>query len=188
MAAMADDHKMIIILCPDCRIAEIQPHQKFCSKRCKDRFHQRNWYRNNKGVGRWRKHQIRVARPWVGPYYAARHRAKRDGVVFALTLEWCARYDGHCEVTGLPFQRQAGGIGPGPYSLTIDRREPGVGYTPENCRFVIYGYNAMKGSGTDDDCRTIALAMISRASFRPLPSKSEAPALLCPPQLAELPG
>lgn len=46
-----------------------------------------------------------------------------------------------------------------PWSPTIDRRDPTVGYTVENCRLVVWAYNAAKNSWSDEVVLQLAEAL-----------------------------
>ena len=96
-------------------------------------------------------------------YFAKwRNRERKTPVPFDLTIEWALeRWTGRCEITGLPFEvRKVGG--PNPFSPSIDRINADNGYTQDNCRFVLFGINALKGNGSDEDVAGIAHALASR--------------------------
>lgn len=89
----------------------------------------------------------------------ARGRAQSKGIEFSISREWIERYalDFRCAVTGIEFR-----IGikvMNPFSPSIDRIDPSIGYTDENSRLVLMGYNALKGTGTDADVLEIAMAI-----------------------------
>jgi len=93
----------------------------------------------------------------------AEERARRKGVPFSLTAEWAiSRYTGACELTGIPFVIGQRGSGPKPYSPSIDRIVPSLGYTPGNCRFILWAVNALKHIGTDADMLFIARALVEK--------------------------
>jgi len=70
---------------------------------------------------------------------------------------WRTRNPGYCEITGLPFSLD-GGISP--YSPSLDRIDNTRGYVQDNCRYILNGINALKGTGTDMDIYKIAKAII----------------------------
>ena len=74
---------------------------------------------------------------------AAQSRAKLKGLPCTITIEWIeAKYRlGRCELSGLPYvlNRRRGG---GPFSPSIDRVDSTRGYTPENCRLILWALNA----------------------------------------------
>ncbi len=85
---------------------------------------------------------------------AAKRRAVKAQRPFLLTRDWvCARIAaGYCEATGLAFD-----LTPAmtrrftrPLAPSIDRIDPSQGYTPANCRVVIYAYNVARGRWGDD--------------------------------------
>ena len=97
---------------------------------------------------------------------SAKTRARKRGFEFSITREWVQeRLDaGHCEVSKIPFvigQRRSA------YSPSIDRKDNALGYTPENCRLILFAVNWFKGEWAEADMWTIAEAMIaSRAKTR----------------------
>jgi len=134
------------------------------AKKSRDRrAAQPEWYRQKEpGYYRtYRGSQI-AARPWRYTFQSRKLDASKRGLPFTLTDEWCAaRWTGKCELTSLDFKSNPHGRGPHPFSCTIDRVVPELGYTPENSRFILFGCNCLKGSGTDVDMYTIARALIA---------------------------
>lgn len=125
-----------------------------------------NYYEHreeNRPVRKEKAVQSRIKVPWSKMYWAAKGRAKKKGVPFTITLDWAkARYAGVCELTGIPFVLGQRGSGPKPYSPSIDRIDPAVGYTPENCRFILWAVSALKHVGTDADMLFIARALVEK--------------------------
>jgi hypothetical protein len=100
-------------------------------------------------------------RPWKYLLASARTRAREKGVPFLLTDEWATkRWTGRCEITGIEF-RLNGKRGPFPFSPSVDRIDASKGYTEDNTRFILWGCNAIKGTGTDADMIEIARAIVS---------------------------
>jgi len=98
------------------------------------------------------------AQPAITAFNSAKHRAKDLGREFTLTKQWAAdRYTGYCEMTGLAFVKAPNGK-PWSYSPSIDRIDSAKGYTPENCRFVLWWVNRARGSDSDEIMNTIARA------------------------------
>lgn len=70
---------------------------------------------------------------------------------------------GVCPVTGIEFDLISGarknGVNYHPFSPSVDKIDPRLGYTDENIRIVIWQYNAMKGQQSDtlifDICKKI---------------------------------
>lgn len=85
--------------------------------------------------------------------YAARHRAKKKKQPFDLDLTWILeRLKGRCEATDLPFElNQQSNNFKGRHICTpsIDKIDPDKGYVKNNCRLVIWWFNAAKGTETD---------------------------------------
>ncbi len=95
----------------------------------------------------------------------AKARAKEKGLAFDLTHAWAReRWTGHCEVTDIPFVIGERGHGPKFFCPTLDRIQPDLGYTQDNCRIILHAVNALKGTGTDDDMLMIAEAIVRKLS------------------------
>jgi hypothetical protein len=84
----------------------------------------------------------------AGAIRSARTRARQKGVPFALTIDHLIalvrKNDYRCEITGIEFfakHTSAGRVNP--YTPSIDRIEPKLGYVEGNVRVVIYAVNAM---------------------------------------------
>ncbi len=108
----------------------------------------------------------RLETPWRSLLASRQTHAKQKGLPFDLTEEWAiARWTGECEVTGIPFLLGQRGTGPKPYSPSIDKIDPCLGYIQSNCRFVIHAVNALKGTLTDAEMIEIARAIIRKYSM-----------------------
>ncbi len=95
-------------------------------------------------------------------FQKAKARAKQKGLEFDLTIEWVQRrLDlGRCEVSRLPFDYDLGTFTKAnPWSPTIDRRDSAAGYTTENCRLVVWAYNAAKNTWSDEVVLELAEAL-----------------------------
>lgn len=91
----------------------------------------------------------------------AKIRARKRGLPYDLTKEWVKEtWTGFCALTGLPFRLRSTTITA--YSPSIDRIDNAKGYTRDNCRWVLYGVNALKNVGTDADAFKIAQALVER--------------------------
>jgi hypothetical protein len=91
---------------------------------------------------------------------AARSRARNNGLSFDLTKEWCEYGLGQgCALTGLHFKFVTN-EGRSMFSPSIDKINPTGGYTQDNCRLILWGLNAFKGTGTDSDMLSIAKALV----------------------------
>jgi hypothetical protein len=108
----------------------------------------------------------------VSMVYSARGRARVLGVPFSLTIAWAVErlVAGKCELTGIDFDMR-GKLRPGEgirssFGPSLDRKHPILGYTPENCRIVIWAYNGAKGSGTDEEVMQMAEALVRRKALK----------------------
>jgi hypothetical protein len=113
-----------------------------------------------------RAHRLRMKKPWQHLLCGARDRAKTKGIEFTLTKEWAlATYTGRCAVTGYPFELRPfrGKTGARSLSPSIDRIDPDKGYTPDNCRFVLWAVNAFKFTSSDVEMVELAQAIVAGA-------------------------
>lgn len=63
-----------------------------------------------------------------------------------------------CALSGLPFRN--GGLNP--YSPSLDRIKPELGYVPGNVRVILHGLNSLKSTGTDEDVVAICRAVVEK--------------------------
>lgn len=98
----------------------------------------------------------------------AKDRAAKTGLPFdldehldELEVRWRA---GRCEATGIPFAPGDGTVR-GPWSASLDRVDPAIGYVFTNVRWVVWIFNAAKGPGSDADVLTLARAVVARADL-----------------------
>jgi hypothetical protein len=116
----------------------------------RDRQAREDWKRNN---------------PAGYIFHRAKSRAKLKGIEFSLTIDWVQqRLDaGACEITKLPFCHALGSAQvQNPWSPTIDRKNPNGGYTPDNCRLVVWAFNAAKNVWPDEVVFTLAQALYNK--------------------------
>ena len=103
----------------------------------------------------------RVKEPWVFLLDAAKARAKLKKLPFDLDVTWAEEaYSGRCQITKIPFVIGRGRSGFNALSPTIDRINPRLGYLKNNCRFVLMSVNVFKGQMTDEEMKSIALAIV----------------------------
>ena len=104
--------------------------------------------------------------PWQEALANARNRSAKKKFAFDLTREWCIQnWTGRCAVSNLPFA--FGTQSYCPFSPSIDRIRSDLGYTQDNCRFVLFAVNNLKGAGTDADMLRIAEAIVSHQKALP---------------------
>jgi len=112
------------------------------------------------------RRRYRRKKPWPFLLGNARERAKEKNIPYNLTKEWAeARYTGKCELTKIPFSIN-GRISFNPFSASIDRIDPHLGYTTDNCRFILMAVNAFKARMNDDQMYKIAKALVDGMSGR----------------------
>lgn len=104
-------------------------------------------------IATWREH-----RPWMITFRAARRRARKFNMAFALTKEWvCEEFAKGSALSGLPFRGDFG-----PFSPSIDRIDSAVGYTPQNSRLILLAENLFKNEWDDASIIEIAKAIAER--------------------------
>lgn len=96
-------------------------------------------------------------------WHSAKQRAASKGLEFSLTKAWIQERlaSGRCEVTSLPFNwdsRRRDGAMNGAFSPSIDRRDITKGYTPANCRVVVWALNCALGQWGDEVFTVVAKA------------------------------
>jgi hypothetical protein len=93
-----------------------------------------------------------------------RCEAEKRSLEFTITPAWVEERlrAGRCEATGLPLEAPVVGGGKHPFAASVDRIDPGRGYTPDNARVVVHIFNLAKNVFTDADVRRMAEAMCSR--------------------------
>lgn len=114
--------------------------------------------------------------PWVTILQRARERAEQRGLAYDLDAAWArTSWTGRCAITDIPFRVDtSGNKGPKPFSASIDRIDCNLGYTKENCRFILMCVNNFRGTLGDEDMLLIASAIAARnilkvgAECRPL--------------------
>ncbi len=91
--------------------------------------------------------------------WEAKSRAKRSGVLFALTLDDVlpALHRGVCPVFGTRFTtRSRGSKAASDTSPSLDQLIPGAGYTPENVRVISWRANVLKHNASPEELMTVA--------------------------------
>jgi hypothetical protein len=168
-------------------------NQKYCSPQCQQKawpilnrtlHNQRHlsrrhtnpeWYRKKEPMY-YRTYRAKAlsSKPWKYLLQSRRLDAVKRSLVYELSDEWAiARWTGHCEISGLPFSKQGEGTGPHPMSPSIDRTDQSIGYTQNNCRFILWAINGMRGRGTDETMYMIAKAIVARMDINTAHSRQE---------------
>ena len=100
----------------------------------------------------------RMRSPWCRNLGVRQAHAKKMGIPFTLKVKDVESvWTGKCAVTGLPFElvNPTAKRGPRPFSPSLDRIQPELGYVPGNVRFVLQCVNAFRGTLTDDQMKTV---------------------------------
>ena len=100
----------------------------------------------NSEVSSRRKRLSTVAGRAVELLRSAKRRAKEKGLPFTLTKKWVMDRlgSGICQDTGMAFDLSMTG-GRNKLAPSIDRHDLSQGYTPINCRVVIWAWNNARG-------------------------------------------
>ena len=88
---------------------------------------------------------------------AARERAKKKGLYFAITVD-DIRVPNVCPLLDIPLVRNLGGEhgSMSPNSPTLDRKNPNLGYVQGNVWVISWRANRLKSDGTADEHRLLA--------------------------------
>jgi hypothetical protein len=107
--------------------------------------------------------KYRNLHPYSEAICSAKKRAIKQCVPFDISIEWARNiWTGKCAITGIEFDLQkTGRTGAKDLSPSIDRIKPSIGYTKDNCRFILMCINAFKGRMTDIEMRFIAEKILS---------------------------
>lgn len=109
------------------RLNEYNRH-RYADNRTERKVQTREWENRTWGKQAW----SRLLR-------ASRQRAKKAGIEHTLTKEWILPRMTGCEMSGLPFDLTRGRTA---FSPSIDKIDSSKGYTPDNCRVILWALNA----------------------------------------------
>jgi hypothetical protein len=114
----------------------------------------RSWAKRNpkkakEHIQRWQRDNVEYFL-----YYAARRRAKRDGVPFEITRNDIPPIPDICPVLGIPLFRKKG-RGPCENSPTLDKIDNSKGYTKDNIAIVSFRANRLKADMTLEELDAI---------------------------------
>ena len=93
---------------------------------------------------------------------AAKARAKKASVPFAITVEDIGDIPTHCPVLGIKLQTSVGNSGDA--SPSLDRIEPSLGYIKGNIAVISKRANTIKNNGTAEEHEKIAAWLRAHAA------------------------
>jgi len=97
---------------------------------------------------------------------STKSRAKTKGLKYELDFDYLKqlfiKQKGRCFKTGISFKISIGKTinCRSPWSLSLDRINPKIGYTKENVQLVCIMYNLCKGTWSDKDVKKLAKAIV----------------------------
>jgi len=104
---------------------------------------------------------------------SAKARAKKKPLPFDLTLDWLENQyyiqNGSCVLTGIPFDLKRHGKGSkhyNPFSPSIDRIHPELGYVTTNVRLILTGMNLALNDFGDSVYQTISIHYLIKQGFK----------------------
>jgi hypothetical protein len=99
-------------------------------------------------------------------YNNAKARAKSKNLDCTITIEWIVKklkkIKDKCQATNIKFSKEPHS----PYSPSLDRIEPTLGYTKANTQIVIINYNKMKSNHSGIIATKIAKALVKVSKSR----------------------
>ena len=99
-------------------------------------------------------------------FLQAKARSEQKGVEFTITFDWCMEQlreqDFRCRHTKIPLQLRDpfSGETANPWSPSLDRFTPSLGYTPENTHLVCSIYNYAKNNYAHADVIRFSEALL----------------------------
>lgn len=128
-------------------------------------FRLRNPDWKTRGNGAWQRYaQSKKGKITLLLNYA-KDRSIKGNLEYTLDREWLDKRleTGVCEITGLPFEFvQPGNYRTHPFTPSIDRIIPKLGYTKENCRLVCFAVNRALSDWGDGVLNKIAQAIVAK--------------------------
>lgn len=99
--------------------------------------------------------------------HAAKHRAKVKNIEFNLDIEWAISQPTVCPKTGFKLTYKDNGKDyrdRSPYAASIDKINPNLGYTKNNCAIVCWWYNVSKQRFTDEEVLKFCTALVENST------------------------
>ena len=92
-------------------------------------------------------------------------RSRKRGTPVEITPEWIeARLEaGVCEISGLAFRLDEKSV-KGPFAPSLDRIDNSLGYSPSNCRMILWALNTAFSWWDEEQTREIMLAWLGSSN------------------------
>ena len=97
-------------------------------------------------------------------FYSSEYRAKQKDLSFNLTIEWILSNLVKCPKTNLNFTFSENGSSysnRSPTTPSIDKINPLLGYTKDNCQIVCWWYNSAKQQFSDEEVLNLCKAVVT---------------------------
>lgn len=107
---------------------------------------------------------VKASLRWIAYDFKKKNRLEllaQSTLTDAETVEILERQNYRCALTGLEFWSGSKGSFK-PRSPSKDRIRADGPYTADNVRIVLYGVNALRGNGTDDEMYEVAAALLAQ--------------------------
>lgn len=91
-----------------------------------------------------------------------RKRARKKKIDYDLDLLWLIDriQKGRCEYTGIKFKLEPHITTLNPFYPSIDRIDSNKGYTKDNCKVVIIGFNNLKGANNIEEVNKFCKGLV----------------------------
>lgn len=130
--------------CGESFIRTVRAGQKYCCTQCRVAYWNREFYKQGYVTDRHNKNPEKMM------LRSAKHRAKKKGLPFNITLEDIVIPE-YCPVLGLKLEAAGGTGGAKRNSPSLDRIIPELGYTKGNVQVISNAANLLKGDSTAEE-------------------------------------
>ena len=149
-------------MCADCAVY----HRNTPKTKSAQKIYRKKYYSNNKdhvnSKSISRRASIQKTKPYILLIQGAKKRANAKCIDFEIDVAWAeSRWTGACELTGIVFTEYSE-AGDKEFSPSIDKINSSLGYTKNNCRFILNCVNRFKGIMSDNEMNLIASRLLNK--------------------------